>query len=715
MDNTADRSTKFSKILEGPTELLKSAGFVFQNDLNGAQQIVDHIRGTKSEQFDYLKAGDPKSGWSEAGTLIGHVAEYAVLNKTLGWLAHSAEAPVISVSRGATISGISGATIGVLQPVTDEKANFGYAKFSQAAVGYGTFATMSGTEKFLAHGSFFGRPGRRSVADSISVNAIAGAISGVVGSEISSVLNERRLSSSAELRGQAGSGAVFGAVFGAVDAKLSRVKLKDDTSPEFKKNFPDHSLPSTETFVKDHYDADKPLESPILSWLAQNRPELRPENYDSLSQGLGKNQFLDFAAWSPEGRVKIVKALRELSESDLTKDGQMDEFIGALKKRETANLNSLMDDRDAAAKSRIEWHNAFNELSEAQRIHAPDSSLEDIVAGDASKIRHPEIQTALNKTLQAENAYDMGPRFKAEDAQQYFADASTSLKSFLKERKLPDLQYTSLPQGDSNAMAYALDRLFVSPQELHRELSGEQISAEFHEVRHHEDGTFRSDTMPAYLKRVLEGYKSQASERNATQEAAEVVRSMLGWLDSDKTTSKELLKGLANPNDFQSHIWSERFNNDAGIMMVKVGDAGKTVTFAKKIPQEVKDLYRQSQLSNSADSELAPELRERLKQILLKREAELDAQEQSLYLDGYVGEKAEQRAWSAGLLMQLRTRAWGIPHSASPPDLPAIKGEERPQDLGAFGYVYDNNGPAFSEEMIAKIRAVEDKHSDWPW
>jgi hypothetical protein len=179
--------------------------------------------------------------------------------------AHSVEAPAISVTRGATISGISGATIGVLQPVTDDKANFGYAKFSQAAVGFGTFATMSGSEKFLAKGSLFGRPGRRSLADSISVNTFAGAASGVVGFELSSLLNNGRFSTGAEVGSQAESGAAFGAAFGAVDAKHSRVKLSGETSPEFKKSFPDHNLPSTEKFVKEHYDADKPLKSPILS------------------------------------------------------------------------------------------------------------------------------------------------------------------------------------------------------------------------------------------------------------------------------------------------------------------------------------------------------------------------------------------------------------------------------------------------------------------
>ncbi|MDR3616831.1 MAG: hypothetical protein P4L53_24960 [Candidatus Obscuribacterales bacterium] len=718
MDKAATSSTEVSKLLEGPSTLLKSAGFVFQNDLNGAQQIADHIRGTKSVQFDFIKAGDARSGWSAAGTLIGHVAEYAVLNKVLGGVLRSAEAPVISVTRGATVSGISGATIGLLQPITDDKANFAYAKFSQAAVGFGTFATMSGTEKFLAKGSLFGRPGRRTLADSISVNTVAGAASGVVGSELSSILNNERFSTGAEVRSQAASGAAFGAVFGAVDAKLSRAKLSDETSPEFKRTFPDHNLPSTEKFVKDHYDVDKPLSSPILSWLAIHRPELRPENYESLSQGLGKDEFLDLASWSPEGRVKVVKALRALSQSDLTKDAQMDEFIGALKNRDTANLNRLMDDRDADAKARIEWHNAFNELVEAKNTHAPDASLEDVVAGDANTIRHPEIQTAIDKTLKAENSRTSATWFSAEDTGPYLADASTSLQSFLKDRQLPELRYQLTAPGQTGEMAYALGHLSVNPGRIERHLSGEQIATEFHEVRHHEDGSLKSDVVGAVFKRLFQGYKTQASERQATEGTVSVIRNMLEWLDRDSTAGKEILKSVADPHDMSSHIWSQRFNDDAATKLMNAADAGKKVTFAKKIPDEVKELSRLAQLSSASNSELDPQLQEQLRQVLFKRAAELDAQVRSLYVNGYVGEKSEQRAWSAGLLMQLRTRAWGLPDVASAPELPAIKGNERPQDLGAFGYVYNNNNtnePAFSEELIDSVRAWTNGQRDQPW
>jgi hypothetical protein len=78
-------------------------------------------------------------------------------------------------------------------------------------------------------------------------------------------------------------------------------------------------------------------------------------------------------------------------------------------------------------------------------------------------------------------------------------------------------------------------------------------------------------------------------------------------------------------------------------------------------------------------------------------------------VDGYVGEKAELRAWSSDLLVQLRARIWGIPDTSSPPILPVLKGVALPVDLSALGYVHEFDGPAFSEEIMDMARAISDQ------
>jgi hypothetical protein len=175
---------------------------------------------------------------------------------------------------------------------------------------------------------------------------------------------------------------------------------------------------------------------------------------------------------------------------------------------------------------------------------------------------------------------------------------------------LPDLQYQLMYGEQAGQMAYGLDRLHVNVSELRRSLSGEQIAGEFHEVRHHEDGSFKSDIIPDKLKRMFGGYRSQSRERIATEGAADAVRDILRWLDADKKAGKGLLKSVADPNEIASHIWSQRFNNEAGMKLMDAADSGKKVTFAKEIPDEVKELSRLAQLFHASDSELDPQLQE---------------------------------------------------------------------------------------------------------
>jgi hypothetical protein len=483
------------------------------------------------------------------------------------------------------------------------------------------------------------------------------------------------LSTGAELRDQARSGAVFGAVFGAVDAKLNRVKLSDDTSPEFKKSFPNHNLPSTEKFVKEQYDVHQPLRSPILSWLAEKRPELRPPNYEALNQEVRKNgQFLDLANWSSEGRVKVVQALRTLSESDLTKDAQIDEFIGAVKSRNADVRNQVVDRREAYDRAKIDWHNAFNELIKAKNIHQPNFSLREILAKGAIERQHPDIQAAVKKTLQAETVHTHARTSWPEglETQNYFVDASASLTKFLRQKQLPDLQF-EIEFGRSKMM-YGYDTISVNPNQFVRTLAGKQISNEFHEVRHHEDGTFKSDAIFPTIKRWFRGHFSQDGERLDVRDAAEAVRNTIEWMD--KGASRDVLYAVADPQNPASRIWARRFNDDGG----------KSQTVADSIPDEVKELVKLVDPSSGL-SELAPLLKERFKEVLQIRENELDTRAYNMYLEDYVGEKGEQRAWSAGLLAQLRTRMWGIPDIASDPQVLALKGTERPEKLSALGYI----------------------------
>jgi hypothetical protein len=125
---------------------------------------------------------------------------------------------------------LTGATIGLLQPVEGDRDFFG-AKLHSTVTNAAAFGAMSATGHIFEGSRWFGSAGTRSLAQSVGLGAVGGGAGGFVSSLSGAAIDGKPLSSG-EIASTTASWAAFGGLFGAGDHVLGKVLGKSATESE---------------------------------------------------------------------------------------------------------------------------------------------------------------------------------------------------------------------------------------------------------------------------------------------------------------------------------------------------------------------------------------------------------------------------------------------------------------------------------------------------
>ncbi len=204
-------------VVANVSDLFRSAAYSsMQRPADSVAQIIRHTTSFKPDAPAIVDAPVHDNNWTTAGAMVGSVAEFFVLAKSVGGLrqalGRATSVPVLE-------AGVSGALFEVFQPAAEK--DFGVNKLKSAALGFGTFATMDGAAFGLSKIPLLAKS--EGLLKTVTINGASGAGGGLTHSVLGAGLDGRTPSYS-ELKGNVASYAAFGAMFGALDHGATRGK-----------------------------------------------------------------------------------------------------------------------------------------------------------------------------------------------------------------------------------------------------------------------------------------------------------------------------------------------------------------------------------------------------------------------------------------------------------------------------------------------------------
>lgn len=635
-----------SGILSGPVDLLQSAAYEFaQTPIDGVSQFVGKLTGHDIKGPQIIPKPDHQNAWTFGGDLIGQVAQYVVASKAL----HTGLRQGGFLPSAAPISWLEAATAGtavdLLHPVDPKAGNYGWEKLRSAGVAFGTFAAMGATNEWFYNRGTFGRAGRRTLGESIAANSFSGFFGGVANSELDSLSHGEPLPSLNRFGSSVACYTAFGAMFGAGEHALFRVNL--NLKPAEGTNL---RGPTSEEYVMHHLDPNNPIRSPILTWLAENRPDLRPPGYaefkaENLSRPATEMENLSLDAWAPEDRPRVLNELRKMAKTQLADDSNIDAFISRMRAPEFEAYQPEGDPRRIRLHQR--WEDATERLTQYVDSHQDLRAypLATLMKDQAKLAQHPQLRVLFDELAAAEQTYKQFARAQLdasgiEDALRARVDAMT------REVGLPKLQHVESKIDDTGG-AY---NMYESRYNIgERAIAGGTASAhetQLHELVHHEQGD-----------RSL-GF-NDGSNFNALA-AQEHVAKELRWLQEPNGTY-EFLQRLADP---QRQTYSAVF--------------GDGMAKNQRDVQYLIDYYRKGEVYPATwhEAEIKAQFQELLEDAL-KRHRQAAFWN---HINGYVGQPRELQAWSAGFLTNIRARALGLPDTPGwEPRRPTLSVDKLPE------------------------------------
>lgn len=627
---------------DGAVDLLRSAAYsAVQSPLDGIAQIAGKVTGREIAAPHIVARPKSESLWTSAGHVIGSVAQFAVAAR----LTRKALIGAGVVSPAASISLFemagTGAAVELLNPIDPKTENFFLEKGRRAVVSFGTFAAMGGANNAFHEAGSWGRFGNRSLSNSIKVNSIAGAAGGLVHTQLDAVTQGKLHASPDQYLNTMFQYAAFGALFGAGESLIYRptIELKSPAGTARGAT----KAPSSEEFVS-KLTGKQPLESELLSWLADNRPELRPPNYADWKQAQsratsanGTHRELGLADWKPEQRVQIVQELRKLAGTQMSSDSNIDAFIGrvALRSEVAAYQNNSFGPVRMEALGR--WSRSSADL---RQLVQSDMTLWESrwskILGDAElHAQRPDVKALAEQVIKAEKDYYAAAQLEL-DASGVRGALADALNAVSRESGWPILKRGFKIPINEQGGGYGLNYMELGEGRVLAG-GGQLAEAGIHELRHHEwgktmlvDSWRRADppTGPAYYLRRGE-VELQLLERNG------------GTYD--------FLKRLSDPESVSSSVFSRR------------SAAGEEVhRYAEYVRKGEVDTARWR------ETEIKATIRS-----YLEDHVKFMAQENRRQHQRYVGSPMEVPAWSMGMLARIRAQALGLPDVARP-ELPYL-------------------------------------------
>lgn len=192
-----------------------------QQPIDGLSQIADRTLNT-SLQSNLQIIDAPNSAefgssmWhaQQVGAALGIAADYLLVRKIMKGSTKEAVGKAESVSLSSQVgnAAVSGATYESLFRASDPDQNLVVARLKQGVQGAATFATLTATKVGL--GQTFGVGASR--IGEVAIGTIAGAPAGVVGAQLSSIMEGKGLASAMESLKSAYTFAVVGGALGAL-------------------------------------------------------------------------------------------------------------------------------------------------------------------------------------------------------------------------------------------------------------------------------------------------------------------------------------------------------------------------------------------------------------------------------------------------------------------------------------------------------------------
>lgn len=633
-DKAKDKPEK--GLLDGPGELLASAAYNFvQAPIDGVTQLAGKITHQDIKAPQLVAAPKEQNYWTTAGSIIGQVAEFVAVSKVLRFGLSKTGAVAARAPLSAWESGLSGATMDFLHPVGKNENNYWLAKARNAGVAFGTFAAMTGSSNLLTEADVARRAGRRSLAESIGLNAFTGVAGGMTNAELDALGHGKLAPEFHKLYSTTTQYAAFGALFGAADVALNRGKVEIKPAENARAQ---SGVQSSEAWVR-AYDGSEPLKSPLLSWIAENKPELRPPGYEAYKAQIARTpstelEHLDLAAWPAEQRPRLLTEIRGLaSGTQLSLDSNIDAFISRINLPE---VQAYADPVRAAARSQA-YTNWAETSGRLDTLVQSDPQLRDMSWSQLIKSEtrqgKPELDRLINETAQAETAYK-----QLIDAHMKETNIGTALTRALngmaQEAGLPKLSDVKVTYGSASGL-YGQSQVSLGHKVLDSGLSSRTADTALHEFVHH-------DFRPGFLR----GLVADAPPENCPVTIQSKVAEELTRLSTPGGTF-DLLKRLG---DAQSRTY--RYVLDGA------GQSSKEVRFFADYAHEGK--------INTAtwdEAAISKTVREFLESRLST--SRMEAWQNHMK---YVGSYTELPAWATGFLTRIRSRALGLPDpDISPP------------------------------------------------
>ncbi|MBI2810586.1 MAG: hypothetical protein HYX67_07150 [Candidatus Melainabacteria bacterium] len=624
-------------ILDGPADFVHAAAHTFiQTPIDGVTQIFNKTTSQNLHPLELISAPKENNNWTFAGDTVATVGQFFLAQK--GLRSGLSGMGVVSATDPTRLweTVAAGTAVDILHPVDPNEKNFLWAKTRNAAISAGTFAAMGGTSKLLADGDMVTRVGRRGLAESISMHAFSGAVGGMTNAELEALGHGKAAPDLDTFLNRTKQFAAFGAVFGAVDATLNRANVNFAKADN---EIGRRSAPSTEDYIRNNVNDASPLRSPMLTWLAENRPNLRPPNYeaykaDILTKPTVDRPHLGLNDWPVEQRPQVLAEIRNIaSKTQLSSDANIDAFISRL---------DIPEFREYSSPARVEARNeAYSDWSKAsekfQKYVEADPVLNEmttakIVTSTELQQSHPALGPMINEISAAEKAYtDLVQRHVAETKIE--PAMNKTLNALADEAGLPDLGSVKVTGADPADGTYMSNGrvLSVNDRILRTGLSPETAETAYHEFVHH-------DYRLGYLRTLFGRGPKLGGNPVGTQIRIDAELQKL----NEPGATLNLLERLGDTDSMTRRMLSPLPKSVE--YYAEQAKAGKINTSA----------WHETDINN----ELSKMLVDRL----------INARKVAWHMHtSYVGTPIELPAWSTGFLTNIRSRALGLPQVDMPP------------------------------------------------
>lgn len=621
------REERERTLLTGPAEALQAAAYTFaQEPIDAVTQAASHVVGKEFKPVELFSKPKEQNWWTAGGSIAGSVGQFIGVSKVLRFgLARAGTLP-LAAPVSAMEAGTAGAIMEMLRPVDPKESNFWWAKTRNAGVGFGTFATMTGITNTFSAADMARQAGRRTLTENAVLHGFSGAAGGLVNSELDALGHGKLLPTFHDAHTRMKEYAAFGALFGAADVVINplRINLKPLKQADIAK------APTTEQWVRS-YDGSQPLESPLLTWIAENRPHLRPPGYDAYRAKIATTEstqlkHLDLSAWPVEQRMPLLAEIRQLaSGTQLSKDANIDAFISRMNIPELADYSSpaRVQLRADAYKQWVEASGrmdkvvqsdpALNEMFWKERLSPEVLGKKPEFARLVDEVRTTEAhyQKLINQHLTETNLQDALGR---------------QINQIAGETRLPKVKEFKVEYGHRDGW-YGRTEMGLGESVAGSGHSGNTAETTLHEFVHH-------DYRPGFL-RGLVGEAPLSGDPVSTQLRLSHEMTKL----SQPGGTLDLLRRLSDWRTQTSQALSEYGGIPKDVRFYADAAANGEINVARWDETAINSTLRQT-----LESRIAA--------------ARKDAWQRHM---NYVGSHIELPAWSTGFLARIRSRALGLP------------------------------------------------------